>query len=268
VRSRRSTAHGTIEMARGQPVSERGSICAPPLSRTRKRCQRQNSTNFACVAFLLLLTVTAQVAWPVNTVAAANAAIALMRQEGVAGSADHNMTAYRIVVSSGPKKGGGKGAGKIEKAYDDDGEANLGQRLLGCLTKQGACNVAVMVSRVYGGENIGKKRFEMVCERATTLLKAVGHEPGVGIRHDWGDGNVLGGDAGPSSSSSSAVSAASSSSLGNSGSTSGGGSSSSSGKKRQRGGANSAAEEEAHRRATQREMMARAAEQRTKALGL
>ena len=48
------------------------------------------------------------------------------------------MTAYRI---GGHKKSGSgnKSSSKIEKAYDDDGEANLGQRLLGCLTKQGAC---------------------------------------------------------------------------------------------------------------------------------
>ena len=116
-----------------------------------------------------------------------------------------------------------------------------------------------MVSRVYGGENIGKRRFELVCERATTLLEAVGHQPGVGIRHDWGEGNVLGGGS----------SSASTSSGSGAGSASGGGSAGgSSGKKRQRAGGVSAAEEEEQRRKAQREAMARAAEQRARALGL
>lgn len=220
-RSRRSTAHGTIEIARGDAVCERGSI------------------------------FTAQVAWPVKTVAAANAAIALMRQETVATSADHNMTAYRI---GGHKKSGSgnKSSSKIEKAYDDDGEANLGQRLLGCLTKQGACDVAVMVSRVYGGENIGKRRFEIVCERAATLLQLVGHVPGVGISHDWGGGGiVLGGGGGGSGSGSSTSACAASSRL----------SGSSTGKKR-KSSASSAADEEFQRRVAQREAMAQAAERR------
>lgn len=224
-RSRRSTAHGTIEIARGDAVCERGSI------------------------------FTAQVAWPVKTVAAANAAIALMRQETVATSADHNMTAYRI---GGHKKSGGgnKSSSKIEKAYDDDGETNLGQRLLGCLTKQGACDVAVMVSRVYGGENIGKRRFEIVCERAATLLQLVGHIPGVGISHDWGGGGIVlggGGGGSGSGSSTSACAASSSSSSTLSGL--------STGKKRKSSGS-SAADEEAQRRAAQREAMAQAAERR------
>ena len=46
------------------------------------------------------------------------------------------------------------------------GEAHGGQRLLGALTRAKATNVAVMVSRVYGGQNIGKARFEHIVERA------------------------------------------------------------------------------------------------------
>ena len=52
---------------------------------------------------------TAQICWPVKTVAQANAAIALMRQESCASVADHNMSAYRIC-----------GGRKVEKAYDDE----------------------------------------------------------------------------------------------------------------------------------------------------
>ena len=219
-------AHGYVEMARGEPVSERGSV------------------------------FTAQIAWPVKSVAAANAAIALMRQQSHASCADHNMSAFIV----GGKKGQKKGGKRVEKAYEDDGEARLGQRLLGSLTKQGACDVAAVVSRVYGGENIGKRRFEIVADTAATLLGQVGHVPGVGICHSWGSGNVLGGSspaadggaaAGPSSSGGGGS--------GGGGSRSGGGGS---GSKKRKMSAADAAEEEAQRRAAQREAMAMAAERR------
>ena len=202
-RSSRSLGlHGTINLVRGEPASHRGSI------------------------------FTAQIAYPISTAAQATAAIALMRQEAHCGVADHNMTAYRL--------GGSKKGSKVTKAYDDDGEAHGGQRLLGCLTKLGACNVAVMVSRVNGGENIGKRRFELICECTTILLDALGHVPGVGIAHSWGEGRTLGGVP-------AALPAVS------------GQADSSGGKKRKR---KSAEEEEAERRAALREAAALAAERR------
>jgi len=167
LRSRRSTPHGTIEIARGESVTCDGSI------------------------------FTAQIAWPVRTKVAAAAAIALLLQESVCGAADHNMTAFRVCSAGGKRP-------KVEKGYEDDGEARGGQRLLGALTKIAAADVAVVVSRVYGGVNIGKRRFELIastatgltllhrrpcephlftgalCEQATDLLLAVGHEPGEG----------------------------------------------------------------------------------------
>ena len=220
-RSRRSIgALGTVEVARGDAASCNGSI------------------------------FTAQLAWPVRSIAAANAVIALMKQESCCASADHNMTAYRI--------GGNRKGVKVEKAYDDDGEAHGGQRLLGALTRANACNVAVVVSRVYGGVNIGKRRFELICETASQLLDACGHVPGVGIAHNWGEGHSIGGvltgtgHAAPSSSGSSgslALPGAASSSSAAPGS---------GGKKRKR---DAAAEAEEQRRA-QREAVALAAERR------
>ena len=136
---------------------------------------------------------------------------------------------------------------KVEAEYDDDGEAHGGQRIKGCLTKLNAVGVAVMVSRVYGGENIGKKRFELIVERTATLLEAIGHTPGVGVAHSWGAGNSLGG-----SSSSEAVTSASASP---------------SSKKRKRPTKDEeAALEDAQRRA-QREAAALAAERRMQLLG-
>ena len=207
-RSRRSAGGCSFEVVRSNPITCNGSI------------------------------FTAQLAFPVKSVNAANAAIALMRQESHATVADHNMSAYRVSIYTG-----GRGKGKIEKSYDDDGEAHGGQRIAGCLTKKGACDVAVMVSRVYGGVNIGKRRFEIIVESTSALLDAVGHVQGRGIQHAWGGGNVLGGAAASSSASAAAAPAA-------------GGSSAA--KKRKR---DPAAEAEEQRRA-QREAMALAAERR------
>uniref|UniRef100_A0A7S4MD44 Impact N-terminal domain-containing protein n=1 Tax=Prymnesium polylepis TaxID=72548 RepID=A0A7S4MD44_9EUKA len=83
------------------------------------------------------------------------------------------MTAYRVVDAKG----------KVAKEYDDDGEAHGGQRLLGSLTKAKAVNVAVVVSRVYGGQNIGKARFEHICERG-----AAGANPSP---RTWGECSAL-----------------------------------------------------------------------------
>ena len=198
---------------------------------------------------------TAQVMYPIKSAAQAAAAIACMRQEGHCAVADHNMSAYRIKGKT------------VEKHYDDDGEAHGGQRILGCLTKMGAVNVAVMVSRVYGGENIGKKRFELIVERTSTLLGALGHQPGIGIVHSWGDGHTLGGGAVAAAAAAAvsderyAVPATSSAS-------------SSSERKRKRpmgsGAASSRSvkeDEEAARRAAQREAAALAAERRMTMLG-
>lgn len=124
---------------------------------------------------------TATVCWPLKSAAAAEAAVALMRMDGANATADHNMSAYR--VTSGRK---------IEKKYDDDGEARGGQRLLGCLTKVKALGCAVIVSRVWGGQNLGQARFAHIATCATRLLEALGHRPGVGIDHGWGVGMRLG----------------------------------------------------------------------------
>ena len=84
---------------------------------------------------------TATLCWPIKSVAAAEAAIAIMGSP----TADHNMSAYRILVGRG-----------ITKKYDDDGEARGGQRLLGSITKVKAIDCAVVVSRVFGGRMLGK----------------------------------------------------------------------------------------------------------------
>ena len=199
----------------------------------------------------------AWVAWPVASEAAATAAVALLRQQEPA--ADHVMTAYRVVDS---KK-------KVAKGYDDDGEARGGQRLLGCLTTEKVVNAAVIVARVWGGVNLGKARFDHIQERAKTLLRAVGHQAGEGIRHSWGEGQTLGGGgSGGGGGGSSCSSAGSASSSGGSGAMPGPAAAASAtsaaaspARKRKRP-AESAAAQQQDEAAARREAMAAAAERR------
>ena len=113
----------------------------PPARKHRRSLPRFGEVNVAIGPPVCDMgsVFTAVIAWPVLSEAHAEAAIALMRQEGPCTSADHNMTAYRVAVHGS----------KIAKGYDDDGEARGGQRLLGCLTKEKATDVAVVVSRVW-----------------------------------------------------------------------------------------------------------------------
>lgn len=208
--SRSLGRHGSVQLARGQPIVDRGSL------------------------------FQAQVCWPVQSVAAASAAIALMRGMAPAAGADHNMTAFRVLEN-----------GKVEKAYDDDGEARGGQRLMGCLTRLKGANVAVMVSRVWGGQNLGKARFEHIARAAEELLTALGHQPDKGIAHTWGQGRTVADEL--SSSSEAAPSASGSSQPARAG------------KKRARpGDAVSAAVQAAERR----RLMAEAAERRAASVAL
>ena len=198
---------GELNLATGEPLVDRGSV------------------------------FQAQIMWPIKSEAEAEAALATMKQQSACAGADHNMagkpergrggtpapdclllsrdqrpcalslalrtfsasplpSAYRFVR---PDK-------KISKRYDDDGEKNGGQRLLGtrraapalrprcvrpapsgagkrprfgsrvspastgCLTKQKAVGVAAVVSRVWGGQNLGKARFEHIVSTAAQLL--------------------------------------------------------------------------------------------------
>lgn len=202
----------------------------------------------------------AWVAWPVASEAAATAAVALLRQQEPA--ADHVMSAFRVVDC---KK-------KVAKAYDDDGEARGGQRLLGCLTAEKVSNAAIVVARVWGGVNLGKARFDHIQERARTLLRAVGHQAGEGIRHAWGEGQTLGGGGGSGGGGSSSCAGSASSSGGGgvpgqaataaaSSSAASSADASSSARKRKRP-AESAAAQQQEEAAARREAMAAAAERR------
>uniref|UniRef100_A0A183B8X0 UPF0029 domain-containing protein n=1 Tax=Echinostoma caproni TaxID=27848 RepID=A0A183B8X0_9TREM len=84
-------------------------------------------------------------------------------------AATHNILAWRIVDHKRNQ------ANPVVHAdCDDDGETHAGSRLLHLLTISGAENVAVMVSRWYGGIQLGPDRFKHINNVARQLLTEQG----------------------------------------------------------------------------------------------
>ncbi|GAA32030.1 protein IMPACT-B [Clonorchis sinensis] len=84
-------------------------------------------------------------------------------------TATHNILAWRILTRLD-----GAASSVIHSDCDDDGETHAGSRLLHLLTISGVENVAVMVSRWYGGIQLGPDRFKHINNVARQLLMAHG----------------------------------------------------------------------------------------------
>lgn len=69
--------------------------------------------------------------------------------------ATHNILAYRVGADSG---------------HDSDGEDQAGRGLEVLLTSTGIDNIAVVVSRWYGGVHLGSDRFRLINKAARDLL--------------------------------------------------------------------------------------------------
>ena len=78
-------------------------------------------------------------------------------------SSDHRVYVYRCTDASG----------KRYESYIDDGEHGAGRRLLRYMRENDIDDVAVVISRWYGGSHIGYERFEvmekLVCDIANML---------------------------------------------------------------------------------------------------
>jgi hypothetical protein len=180
VHSRGSLALGgrfagkTVRLLRSRPVTDRGSV------------------------------FVAHLAFPVSTEAEANAAVSALKRACAGDVVDHAMSAWRV-----PKRGTGKGSPEkkktavkkktpVETSFDDDGEPRGGASIRAELNKLDAVGVACVVTRAYGGVNLGKKRFEHIRERVSKLCAAAGIEPGTLVSSDAfrnaGRANVLGTD--------------------------------------------------------------------------
>lgn len=78
-------------------------------------------------------------------------------------TATHNILAWRVEISVA-------NGTRIASDWDDDGETHAGSRLLHLLTLSETKNVAVVVSRWYGGIQLGPDRFKHINSVAKTLL--------------------------------------------------------------------------------------------------
>ncbi|GLV44781.1 hypothetical protein CBL_14648 [Carabus blaptoides fortunei] len=88
----------------------------------------------------------------------------LMENKKIA-DATHNITAYRIQMDKG----------NILQDCNDDGEAQAGRRLLHLLQIVDVTNVLVVVSRWYGGVQLGPDRFRHINNAARQILEQAGY---------------------------------------------------------------------------------------------
>ena len=63
--------------------------------------------------------------------------------------------------------------------YDDDGETAAGGRLAEMMRLMGVQNVAVIVSRWFGGILLGPDRFKYICNAARNLLEQCNYSKAV-----------------------------------------------------------------------------------------
>jgi putative IMPACT (imprinted ancient) family translation regulator len=82
--------------------------------------------------------------------------MAELLSNGKIARATHNMLAYRIQGSEGLPGSG------ILQDCDDDGEAGAGSRMLHLLQILQVMDVAVVVTRWYGGIHLGADRFKHI----------------------------------------------------------------------------------------------------------
>lgn len=103
--------------------------------------------------------------FPVKTEAQANAAITYLRSRPEFSDATHRVAAYRTT--------------ERKEWRDDDGEDRAGGRLRSTLKSEKVLGAAVVVARWYGGQNLGKIRFEHFANGVKNVLTAAGHQPDV-----------------------------------------------------------------------------------------
>ena len=103
---------------------------------------------------------------PVHSVAEALEALSSLKSNKKISTATHNISAYRI--SGGPHN-------TCLQDCDDDGESHAGSRLLHLLQILEVKDVVVVVSRWYGGIQLGPDRFKHINNVARDLLMRCGY---------------------------------------------------------------------------------------------
>jgi hypothetical protein len=103
---------------------------------------------------------------PVVTVDQVNQVVARLLENKKIASATHNMYAYRIFNAA---------KGQYIQDCDDDGETHAGSRLLHLMQILEVKDVIVVVSRWYGGIQLGPDRFKHINNCARELLSHAGY---------------------------------------------------------------------------------------------
>jgi len=92
--------------------------------------------------------------------------VAILKANGKIARAAHNMLAWRLLSPA---------TGTLVSECDSDGEGGAGGGLHALLHNTGAQNVAVLVSRWYGGIHLGPDRFKHINNCARSLLVQHGY---------------------------------------------------------------------------------------------
>ncbi|RHZ79236.1 hypothetical protein Glove_150g63 [Diversispora epigaea] len=117
---------------------------------------------------------------PVNSLPEVNLVRDTLMLNKKVAKATHNIMAYRIIRDDGI----------LLQDNDDDGETAAGGRLLHLLQLVDAKNIIVIVSRWYGGIQLGPDRFKDINNVARDLLEKCGYVGGGGVGKN---GNKSGG---------------------------------------------------------------------------
>lgn len=124
----------------------------------------------------------------------------LFREQPRLATATHNIMAYRFgvpiirrqLISSTSSSARNGGADMLIHAdYNDDGETAAGGRLLRMLTLADCMDVVVVVSRWFGGVQLGPRRFKLINQCARDLLESEGY---IGGGTGTGSGTGVDGD--------------------------------------------------------------------------
>ena len=106
--------------------------------------------------------------------AQSHAAVAdLIENDKRAAKATHNISAYRIHARSPSNPDSGLN-GTIYQDCDDDGETAAGGRLLHLLQVMNVWNILVVVTRWYGGVQLGPDRFRIISQVAREAVTSGG----------------------------------------------------------------------------------------------
>lgn len=104
--------------------------------------------------------------WPVSSRAEVDQGVAILKANGKIARAAHNMLAWRMLSPA---------TGALVSECDSDGEGGAGGGLHALLHNTGAENVAVLVTRWYGGIHLGPDRFKHINNCARSLLVQHGY---------------------------------------------------------------------------------------------